>query len=126
MDEESTTGDIAREDVIDALADPENEDALMILTEFYYQENGQDAAFEEKIENALECAKLLFDERRYGDVGIWLDEIGTEFSDQYGPDSDEYVAFTENEDLEALRMEATERAMNQEEESDDEYDDDDE
>ena len=125
MDEEEIKGDIVKEDVIDALEDTSNEDALMLLTEYYYQENGKKASIDTKIKNATKCAELIYKAKRYEDVGIWLDEVATEVSDSEGPDSDAYMSFTENEELETIRMNAGDRALGEEEEDDD-YGDDDE
>lgn len=124
MDEEEVTGgDIAREDVVDALEDIDNDSALMLVTEYYVQENGRDGDIETKIKNAKKCAELIYKAKRYEEVNIWLDEIATEISDEFGPDSEEYMAFTENEELETLRMNASDRSLGDEEEED--YGDDD-
>lgn len=124
MDEEEITGgDIAREDVVDALEDIDNDGALSLVTEYYVQENGKDSGIEKKIKNAKKCAELIFKAKRFEEVNIWLDEIATEISDEYGPDSEEYMAFTENEELETLRMNASDRSLGDEEEED--YGDDD-
>lgn len=126
MDEDEVTGgDIAREDVIDALEDLENDGALMLCTEYYYQLNGKGADIEAMIKNAKKCAELIYKAKRYEEVNIWLDEIATEISDAHGPDSEEYMAFTENEELETLRMNASDRSLGDEEEEED-YDNDDE
>lgn len=124
MDEEEVIGgDIAREDVVDALEDIDNDSALMLVTEYYVQENGRDGDIETKIKNAKKCAELIYKAKRYEEVNIWLDEIATEISDEFGPDSEEYMAFTENEELETLRMNASDRSLGDEEEED--YGDDD-
>jgi hypothetical protein len=127
MDEEEVIagGDIAREDVVDALEDTDNEDALSLVTEYYVQVNGKDDAIATKIRNARKCAELIFKAKRFEEVNIWLDEIATIISDEYGPDSEEYMAFTEDEELETLRMNASDRSLGDEEEEDD-YNDDDE
>ncbi len=126
MDEDEVTGgDIAREDVVDALEDLENDGALMLLSEYFYQLNGKEATILNKIKNAKKCAELVYKAKRYEEVNIWLDEIATEISDEYGPDSEEYMAFTEDEDLETLRMNASDRSLGDEEEEED-YDNDDE
>lgn len=126
MDEDEVTGgDIAREDVVDALEDLDNDGALMLLSEYFYQLNGKEATILNKIKNAKKCAELVYKAKRYEEVNIWLDEIATEISDEYGPDSEEYMAFTEDEDLETLRMNASDRSLGDEEEEED-YDNDDE
>jgi hypothetical protein len=125
MDEDEVVkGDIVKEDVVDALEDTSNEDALMLLTEFFYQENGKGPTMETKLKNARKCADLIWKAKRYEDVNIWLDQIATEVSDEYGPDSDEYMSFTEDEELETLRMNASDRSLGEEEEEEDFTDDD--
>ena len=127
MDEEEIIagGDIAREDVVDALEDTDNTDALSLVTEYYVQVNGKNEGVATKIKTARKCAELIFKAKRFEEVNIWLDEIATLISDEYGPDSEEYMAFTEDEELEALRMKASDRSLGDEEEEED-YNDDDE
>ncbi len=125
MDEDEVeAGDITREDVSDAIGDEENAEALNILTEYYTQLNGMVGAIHQQVGNAKKCAQMLFDAKRYEDVLVWLDLIATNISDKEGPDSDAYMTFTEDEDLEALRMKATDKSLGDEEEE--EYEDDDE
>ena len=128
MDEEEVIagGDIAREDVVDALEDTDNADALALVTEYYVQVNGKADGVATKIKTARKCAELIFKAKRYEEVNIWLDEIATLISDEYGPDSEEYMAFTEDEELEAMRMKASDRSLGDEEEEEDEYGDNDE
>ena len=125
MDEDEVeAGDITREDVVDAIEDAENAEALNLLTEYYTQSNAKGAAIGKKISNAKKCAQMLYDAKRYEDVLVWLDVVATNISDKEGPDSEAYMAFTEDEDLEALRMKATDKSLGDEEEE--EYEDDDE
>ena len=126
MDEETeNVGSITREDVVDAIEDEENGEALNLLTEYYEQLSGKGSSVEKRVTNAKKCAQLLYDAKRYEDVLVWLDLIATSISDKEGPDSEAYMAFTEDEDLEALRMKATDKSLGDEEEVDD-YEDDDE
>ncbi len=128
MDEEEVIagGDIAREDVVDALEDTDNVDALSLVTEYYVQLNGKDDSIAAKIKNATKCAELIFKAKRYEEVNIWLDEVATLISDEYGPDSEAYMSFTEDEELEALRMKASDRSLGDEEEEEEDYNSDDE
>lgn len=126
MDEDEVIGgDIAKEDVVDALEDTDNDGALSLVTEFYVQVNGKDDAIAAKIKNARKCAELIFKAKRYEEVNIWLDEIATLISDEYGPDSEACMAFTEDEELETMRMNASDRSLGEEEEEED-YGDNDE
>lgn len=119
--------DITTEDIVDALTDNENTEALDLLTHYYEnkcKEDGQTTAA--RIKHATHCAKMVYDAKRYEDVVAWLDTIATKISDEDGPDSEEYAAFVEDEELETLRLKATDKALGEEEEDDDDYNDDDE
>jgi hypothetical protein len=118
--------EITREDVVDTIGDPENTGALDLLTQYYDQQNGAGGAKSALTKNALLAARLLYDAKRYEDVQIWLDAIATRLSDEEGPDSDAYAAFTEDEDLEALRLKAADKSIGEEEMDEDDFDDDDE
>ena len=127
MDEEAEDvvgGGVTREDVVDAIEDEENGEALNLLTEYYEQMSGKGVATGKRVINAKKCAQLLYDAKRYEDVHVWLDLVATNISDKEGPDSEAYMAFTEDEDLETLRMKATDKSLGDEEEE--EYEDDDE
>ncbi len=125
MDDDNVDGgSITRADVVDAIEEEGNGEALGLLTEYYEEQNGEDATIELRIKNARKCAQMLYDAKRYEDVLVWVDVIATNISDKEGPDSSAYMAFTENEDLEALRMKATDKSLGDEEEED--YEDDDE
>ena len=125
MDEDEVVGStIAKEDVIDAIEDMENTDVLMLLTEYYKDICGKSPSIDSKISKAKKCAEMLYAGKRYEEVNIWLDEIATEISDNEGPDSELYMAFTENDELETLRLNATDRASGAEEEDNDFADDD--
>ena len=127
MDEDTIiSGGLTREDVTDAIEDEENHEALNILTQFYVELCGTGAKTDKKIKNVLRCAKMLYDAKRYEDTAVWLDMVGTKISDTDGPDSDIYAAFIEDEDIEALRMKATDKALGDEEVDEDEFGDDDE
>lgn len=117
---------IEKEDVVDAINDPENHEALALLGLYFEQLHGENADANELIKDALVCAKMLFEAKRYEDVVAWLDEVATKLSDEHGPDSEIYMEFAESEDLEDLRMKATDKIFGDEEEEDDDYDDDDE
>ena len=124
MDEEvENSGSITREDVVDAIGDEENGEALNLLTEYYEQMSGRGVSILKRVTNAKKCAQLLYDAKRYEDVLVWLDLISTNISDKEGPDSEAYMTFTEDEDLETLRMKASDKSLGDEEE---EYPDDDE
>ena len=125
MDEDNVDGGgISREDVVDAIEEGEDGDALGLLTEYYEEQSGVGATIDVRVKTAKKCAQMLYDAKRYEDVLVWLDLIATGISDKEGPDSDAYMAFTENEDLESLRMKATDKSLGDEEEED--YEDDDE
>lgn len=118
--------DISTEDVVDALTDHENQEALDLVTQLYeswIKEDGQTTSA--RIKYALRCAQMIYDAKRYEDVLVWLDTIATKISDEDGPDSEEYATFVEDEDLDTLRLKATDKALGEEEE-DDGYEDDDE
>ncbi len=117
-EDENTNGSIARADVVDAITDLENEGALLLLTDYYHELSGANATIEKRISTAKTCAKMLYDAKRYEDVLVWLDEIATLVSDQDGPDSEAYMAFTEDESLETLKMNASDRSLGEEEEDD--------
>ena len=68
---------------------------------------------------------MLYDGKRYEDVVVWLDTIATVISDSDGPESEAYMAFTEDEALETLKLKASDKSLGDEEEEDD-YEDDDE
>ncbi len=124
MDDESEIGGISREDVIDAIADIDNEGGLTLLTEYYNELLGKSPANEKRIQMAVMCANLLLDAKRYEDVAVWLDDTATLISDTEGPDSEAYMNFAESEELEELKMKALDKASGAEEELDLEYDDD--
>jgi len=116
--------DISTEDVVDALTDHENGEALDLVTQLYSnwsREDGQ--TIEARIKYATRCAQMIYDSKRYEDVVTWLDTIATKISDEDGPDSEEYAAFVEDEGLETLRMKATDKALGEDEEDDDDYND---
>ena len=116
---------IAKEDVLDAVNDPENTDALELLTDYYTALNKAGGGVEKMLKNARVCAQMLYDAKRYEEVSMWLDNIATVISDSDGPESEAYMAFTEDEKLEALKLKATDKSLGEEEEEDD-YGDDDE
>ena len=125
MDNDSmNSGEVREEDLIDALADTENAEALEMLTLYYDQEKGPGADIAKEIKTALMCAEMLYKAKRYEDVVAWLDEIATRVSDENGPDSEEYMEFAENEKLEELRSKATDRMFGYDEEEEDEDDED--
>lgn len=117
--------EITREDVVDAIEDPENTGAFDLLTQYYDQQNSEGGAKDGVTKNALLVAQMLYDAKRYDDVQIWLDIIATRISDKEGPDSESYVAFTEDEDLEALRLKAADKSIGDEDMDDDDFGDDD-
>lgn len=119
--------DITIEDVTDALADSENDGALDMLTALYERWVKEDGfTIEARIKYATRCAQMIYDAKRYEDVALWLDTIATQISDEEGPASEEYAAFVEDEGLETLRANATDRIFGDDEEEDDDYNDDDE
>lgn len=122
-DEVMSSGGVTREDVIDAIEDEENDEALNLLTEYYEQMSGKGVAIAKQVTNAKKCAQMLYDAKRYEDVLVWLDLIATNISDKEGPDSEAYMAFTEDEDLENLRMKATDKSLGDEEEDYEDEDD---
>ena len=125
MDEDTIDTDIAKEDVVDAINDPENLDALELLTDYYTALNKADKGIESMLKNARKCAQMLYDGKRFEEVVMWLDTIATVISDSDGPESEAYMAFTEDEALETLKLKATDKSLGEEEEEDD-YGDDDE
>ena len=119
--------DITIEDVTDALTDSENEGALDMVTALYEKWSKEDGqTIEARIKYATRCAQMVYDAKRHEDVVAWLDGIATKISDDEGPDSEEYAAFVEDEGLETLRANATDRIFGDDEEEDDDYNDDDE
>jgi hypothetical protein len=127
MDEEEIIeGKIAKEDVIDALEEVENEDALSLLLDYYGQLSGAKATAESRVAAARKCAKMLYDAKRYDDIQPFLDDVATAISDDEGPDSEAYALFIEDEELETIRMDATDRTLGAEEEEEDSFDDEDE
>ena len=126
MNDDTELEGIEREDVVDAINDPENNEPLGMLGLYFEQLNGDDADAGVLIKDALICAKMLFEAKRYEDVIAWLDGIATTLSDEKGPDSEIYMEFAESEDLEELRMKATDKIFGDEEEEEDDYNDDDE
>ena len=126
MDEDTTDVEgIAKEDVLDAINDPENQGAMELLTDYYTALNKQSGTLEKMLKNARACAQMLYDGKRYEEVVMWLDTIATVISDSDGPESENYMAFTEDEALETLKLKATDKSLGDEEEEDD-YGDDDE
>ena len=114
---------IEQEDVIDAIADPESSEALELLELYFAQLNGDREDSATLIKNALSCAQMLYDAKRYEDVVSWLDVIATNLSDEKGPDSEVYMEFAESEELEELKLKATDKIFGDEEEVDDDFDD---
>lgn len=126
MDEDTIDVEgIAKEDVLDAINDPENQGAMELLTDYYTALNKQSGTLEKMLKNARACAQMLYDGKRYEEVVMWLDTIATVISDSDGPESENYMAFTEDEALETLKLKATDKSLGDEEEEDD-YGDDDE
>jgi hypothetical protein len=127
MDEDMNMDRIAKEDVIDAANDPEQSDTLDLLTLYFEQECGESKDAAVIIKEAHDAAMILFDAKRYEDTVEWLDRVATKLSDEEGPDSELYMAFAESEELEDLRMKATDKIFGgEEEEEDDDYNNDDE
>ena len=124
MDEDTIDTDIAKEDVVDAINDPENLGALELLTDYYTALNKADKGIESMLKNARKCAQMLYDGKRFEEVVMWLDTIATVISDADGPESEAYMAFTEDEKLEALKLKAADKSLGEEEEEDDYADDD--
>lgn len=126
MDEDTIDVEgIAKEDVLDAINDPENQGAMELLTDYYTALNKQSGSLEKMLKNARACAQMLYDGKRYEEVVMWLDTIATVISDSDGPESEAYMAFTEDEALENLKLKATDKSLGDEEEDDD-YGDEDE
>lgn len=120
MDDETVEVDgIAKEDVVDAVGDLENTDALELLTDYYTALNKVDSGVEKMLKNARACAQMLYDAKRYEEVVMWLDTIATVISDSDGPESEAYMAFTEDEKLETLKLKAADKSLGEEEEEDD-------
>ena len=110
---------ITKEDVIDAI-DETNENRLEMLTEYWQsllEEDGTDA--KHLVAHSLSCAKMLYAAKGYQDTLDWLDAIGLEIEKTHGAESDQYVAFIEDEDLENLRMNALDKSSIEEEEAED-------
>lgn len=126
MDEDINIDRIAKEDVVDAASDPEQADTLDLLTLYFEQECGESKDADVLIKEAKAAATILFEAKRYEDTVEWLDRVATKLSDEEGPDSELYMAFAESEDLEDLRMKATDKIFGGEEEEEDDYNDDDE
>ena len=118
--------DVTKEDVIDALSDAENTDALALVTAYYEAQNDEDGwKLSAQLKNSKVCAKLIYDAERYEDVALWLDMVATKISDEEGPDSEAYEAFASDEELEELRIKATDKSLGGDEEiKEDDYDDD--
>ena len=118
--------DVTKEDVIDALSDVENTDALALVTAYYEAQNDEDGwKLSAQLKNSKVCAKLIYDAERYEDVVVWLDMVATKISDEEGPDSEAYEAFASDEELEELRIKATDKSLGGDEEiTGDDYDDD--
>ena len=125
MDEDTIDTDIAKEDVVDAINDPEHLGALELLTDYYTALNKEGKGTESMLKNARKCAQMLYDGKRFEEVVMWLDTIATVISDSDGPESEAYMAFTEDEALETLKLKATDKSLGEEEEEED-YGDDDE
>lgn len=124
MDEDSQDIEgITREEVTDALADPENGEAVALLTLYYDQLNGEEPTTAARVKNAKVCAEMLLGLKRYEDVVGWLDAIATKLSDDEGPDSEAYMTFAEDEALEEIRMKATDKMFGDEEEEEFEVED---
>ncbi len=127
MDEDMNMDRIVKEDVVDAAGDPEQTDTLDLLTIYFEQECAGSKDADVLIKEAKAAATILFEAKRYEDTVEWLDRVATKLSDEEGPDSELYMAFAESEDLEDLRMKATDKIFGgEEEEEDDDYDNDDE
>ncbi len=127
MDEDMNMDRIVKEDVVDAANDPEQTDTLDLLTLYYEQECGDGKDAEVLIKEAKDAAMILFEAKRYEDTVEWLDRVATKLSDEEGPDSELYMAFAESEELEELKMKATDKIFGgEEEEEEDDYGDDDE
>ena len=125
MDEDAIETDIAKEDVVDAINDPENLGVLELLTDYYTALNKADKGIESMLKNARKSAQMLYDGKRYEEVVMWLDTTATVISDSDGPESEAYMAFTEDEALETLKLKASDKSLGEEEEEED-YGDDDE
>ncbi len=127
MDDETVDVEgIAKEDVVDAINDPENTGAMELLTDYYTALNKNDGSLEKMLKNARACAQMLYDGKRYEEVIMWLDTIATVISDSEGPESEAYMAITEDEKLETLKLKASDKSLGEEEEEDDDYGDNDE
>ena len=103
---------ITKEDIIDAI-DETNENRLEMLTEYWQsllEEDGTDP--KHLVAHSLSCAKMLYAAKGYQDTLDWLDAIGLEIAKTHGEESDQYVAFIEDEDLDvALRAYQANRAL---------------
>ena len=91
MDEDTVDTDIAKEDVVDAINDPENLGALELLTDYYTALNKTDKGIENMLKNARKCAQMLYDGKRFEEVVMWLDTTATVISDSDGPESEAYI-----------------------------------
>ena len=128
MDDTQDMDHIAEEDMIDTINDPESTDALELLQLYFDQQCNGARDADTMIEQALTCASMLYEAKRYEDVVEWLDTIATRISDEEGPDSELYMSFAEDDRLEELKMKATDKIFGEDEQQDDEddYNDDDE
>ena len=115
---------VSKEDVIDAIAE-ESEERLELLSDYWKglnEENGTSP--EQYVAHSLACADMLYKAKAYQDTLDWLEAIGEEIIKAEGEESDAYVAFAEDEDLETMRMNALDRSGLEEEEEEDFGDDD--
>jgi len=122
MDDTQIDG-ISEADVLDAVNDVENAEAVPLMVQFFNEINGKAPSLEMLISNAKRCATMFYDAKRYEDMLVLLDLIATQISDAQGPDSEAYMAFTEDEALEDLRLKATDKSLGEEDDEDYEIED---
>ncbi len=107
---------VSKEDVIDAIAE-ESEERLELLSELWRSMNEEGGTTPAKyVAHSLACAEMLYKAKAYQDTLDWLETIGEEIIKAEGEESEAYVAFSEDEDLETLRMNALDRSGLEEEE----------
>ncbi len=123
MDDEAQMDGISEADVLDAVEDIENTEAVPLMVQFYNELKGKDASVAAQVAHAKRCATMFYSAKRYEDMLVFLDLIATQISDNEGPDSEAYMAFTEDEALEDLRLKATDKSLGDEEDEDYEIED---
>jgi hypothetical protein len=116
---------VTKEDVIDAV-DELSDNRLDLLTDYWQGLLDENAELspDDLIATTLLSAQILYSAKAYQDTLDWLDATGADIAKTYGEESDHYVRFVEDEDIEDLRMNALDKSSIEEEEEEDDFNED--